>query len=241
MIQEAGADHVIFSRKLLVMIGVIFISTAILFFWVEQTRISINVRAANAVVLQTKKMQLKNEELERSKASLEEGQDELINNYESMLSTDTDGLNTEQIDQLKETIQRVQAKLSLHTKNLGEKEANLQEQEERLKEFQFKVQQKQSYIDKIAKVLASADVEIPDGIGLDEEVDKDFEWEDDDFRGNDADDGAAIPNSNAAPAAESPHIDSVSAGAAADDWVDDGNIYNSFDDDKDAGAVANIL
>jgi hypothetical protein len=76
LVSAAGADHVIFSKKLLITIGVVFLLTGVIFFWIEQTRISRNVAASRSTVMQNNAVKLANEQLEKAKLELQAEEDE---------------------------------------------------------------------------------------------------------------------------------------------------------------------
>jgi hypothetical protein len=96
MMQSAGQDHVIFSKKLLLSIGnnatakpfclpltdnnafaaVVFGMTLFLFFTVEQSRIAGNLAKSRTALAQTNSIKNSNSMLEKSKSELEDEEQE---------------------------------------------------------------------------------------------------------------------------------------------------------------------
>ena len=100
-------------------------------------------------------------------------------------------LNQEQLLKLKAQFKDVQKKITDHSESLNLKETSLNEQEQRLsvtttlvsivltttKAYQFKIQQKQSYIDELANLLKAQNKTVPVGTNIDEPVGE-LTWED---------------------------------------------------------------
>eukprot|EP00047_Mylnosiga_fluctuans_P011249 m.20221 g.20221 ORF g.20221 m.20221 type:complete len:222 (+) comp3512_c1_seq1:51-716(+) len=180
LVSTAGADHVIFSKKLLISIAVVFLLTGVIFFWIEQTRISRNIAASRSTIQQNNAVKAANEQLEKAKLELQAEEDELVNMYSQWFQSESSDMqmSEQQLAQLKEKFKAVQQKIQDHTNSLNQKEASLKEQEERLKAFQYKIQQKQLYIEQLSEILNKLNVTVPKGTGIDESV-GDFTWDDD--------------------------------------------------------------
>ena len=204
MVSAAGKDHVIFSKKLLLSIAVVLIVTAFLFFTVEQSRIAGNIAKSKKALEQNAAVKAANEKLEEAKTDLQAEEDELVNLYSQWLDEDSSELelSQEQLAQLKDKLKTVTERISDHSSMLEAKSSTLQEKEERLSAYQFKIQQKQAYIEQLADVLVKLNSTAPrKGVAIDEEVD-DLIW-DDEFE---ADDDFAYSEFY----------------AGDDDWLDDG-------------------
>jgi hypothetical protein len=196
MISSAGKDHVIFSKKLLLGIAVVLLVTAFLFFTIEQSRIAGNLAKSRAALAQNLEIENHNARLEAAKQELEDEEDELVNLYSQWLDQDSNELelSQEQLEQLKAQLKSVTEKIAANSESLKAKDGTLSDKETTLRGYEFKIQQKQKWIEDMAKVIASLNGTVPKGTGLEETVD-DLVWNDE-FEGE----------------------DEVGAG---DDWVDD--------------------
>eukprot|EP00730_Choanoeca_flexa_P014129 TRINITY_DN6063_c0_g1_i3.p1 TRINITY_DN6063_c0_g1~~TRINITY_DN6063_c0_g1_i3.p1 ORF type:complete len:221 (+),score=57.30 TRINITY_DN6063_c0_g1_i3:211-873(+) len=186
MVSSAGADHVIFSKKLLLSISVVLAMTAFLFFTIEQSRIAGNMRKSRVALKQTNSIQEANLKLESSKAELEDEEAELVNLYSKWLDEDSSELelSQEQLASLKQQLKDVTEKIKQNSETLSGKDLTLEEKEKRLSAYQFKIQQKQNFIDEMAAMIEKQTGQAPKGTGIDETVD-DLVWNDE-LEGDDA-------------------------------------------------------
>ena len=76
LISTAGTDHVIFSKKLLFIIGAIIAATVLIFFSVEQTQIQNNLAASRVALAQNNAIEQTGAELENAKVELESEEQE---------------------------------------------------------------------------------------------------------------------------------------------------------------------
>eukprot|EP00049_Salpingoeca_infusionum_P017645 m.353872 g.353872 ORF g.353872 m.353872 type:complete len:219 (-) comp16849_c0_seq1:255-911(-) len=186
LVSTAGKDHLVFSKKLLIAIALIFVITGFLFFSIEQRRIAGNLTKSKAAMAQNAEIKVNNEKLLRAKAELQEEEDALVNLYSSWLDRDSTELelSQEELSKLKKQLQEVTDRIGSHSDSLSDKEDALAEKEKRLTEYQFKIQQKQKYIEELGVILTGLNQTVPQkGIQLDETVD-DVVW-DDEIEGDD--------------------------------------------------------
>eukprot|EP00045_Choanoeca_perplexa_P004090 m.35397 g.35397 ORF g.35397 m.35397 type:complete len:221 (-) comp12390_c0_seq1:77-739(-) len=185
MVSSAGADHVIFSKKLLVSLAVVMGLTAFLFFTIEQSRIAGNMAKSRAALKQTNNIKDANLKLQSSKAELEDEEAELVNLYSKWLDEDSSELelSQEQLAELKAQLKDVTEKIKANSETLGSKDLTLVEKEKRLTAYQFKIQQKQNFIESMAAMIKKHTGQAPKGAAIDETVD-DLVW-DDELEGDD--------------------------------------------------------
>lgn len=114
----------------------------------------------------------------------------LVNMYSQWLDNESKDLqlSQDQLAELKKKFKSVQDKISENSQSLDQKEASLNEQEERLsvcvstrhpltvQAYQFKIQQKQNFIDELAGLLKAKNMSIPQGTAIDEPV-GDLSWD----------------------------------------------------------------
>lgn len=176
---QTAADHVIFSKKLLVIIASILVLTGLAFFWIEQARIMKYNAVSRTTAQQNNAMKVANEQLEKAKLDMQAEEDELVNMYSQWLDNESKDLqsNQENLAKLKDKFKSVQGKISQNSKSLSQKSSSLDEQDKRLKAYQFKIQQKQAYVEQLETVLKALNSTVPAGTGLDEPP-GDVSWED---------------------------------------------------------------
>ena len=75
--------------------------------------------------------------------------------YSKWLDEDNEeiDISEETLQSLKDQLKDVQGKLSSHSEAQSAKSDTLEEKEKRLKAYQYKIQQKQEYLDKMADIL----------------------------------------------------------------------------------------
>merc|ERR1719498_2214010 len=110
LVSSAGKDHVIFSKKLLLTIGLVLLVTVFVYFSVEQSLIAGNLAASRQALTQNNAIRTSNEELEEAKAELQDEEDELVNMYSKWLDEDNEELDisTEELETLKAQLKEVQ-------------------------------------------------------------------------------------------------------------------------------------
>merc|ERR1711935_407318 len=101
LVSSAGKDHVIFSKKLLLTIGLVLLVTVFVYFSVEQSLIAGNLAASRQALAQNNAIRTSNEELEEAKAELQDEEDELVNMYSKWLDEDNEEIDASE-EQLKE-------------------------------------------------------------------------------------------------------------------------------------------
>ena len=75
---RGSLDHVIFSKKLLFIIGAIIAATVLIFFSVEQTQIQNNLAASRVALAQNNAIEQTGAELENAKVELESEEQEYV-------------------------------------------------------------------------------------------------------------------------------------------------------------------
>lgn len=180
LISAVGTDRVIFSKKLLMIIGGIIIVATFIFFSVEQSRIAGNLARSRAALNQNNNIKTANERLESAGKDLREEEDALVNMYSKWLDEDNAELDMsqEQLDDLKKQFIAVKSALDSNKQSISDKELTLVEKEKRLKSYQFKVQQKQGFLDQMAVILSKLNMTVPKGIEMGADPDDEFIWDD---------------------------------------------------------------
>eukprot|EP00037_Helgoeca_nana_P032147 m.412441 g.412441 ORF g.412441 m.412441 type:complete len:226 (-) comp28851_c0_seq1:110-787(-) len=185
LISSAGKEHVVFSKRLLLLIAMIMGITGCVFFVVEQSKIQGNLAASRQALVQNNAIWANNEQLASTQQELQDEEDELVNMYSKWLDEDSEELEVskEEMDQLKTQLKEVTTAIGAHNASLHTKDQSLEEKEERLHSYQFKIQQKQDYLDQMAVVLTKLNHTAPD-TSIDVTPDE-SEWVwDDDFAGD---------------------------------------------------------
>merc|ERR1719498_597275 len=133
LVSSAGKDHVIFSKKLLLTIGLVLLVTVFVYFSVEQSLIAGNLAASRQALTQNNAIRTSNEELEEAKAELQDEEDELVNMYSKWLDEDNEELDisTEELETLKAQLKDMQDSMQRVTSSHEAKEASLAEKEKR--------------------------------------------------------------------------------------------------------------
>jgi hypothetical protein len=118
MVQPAGRDHVIFSKKLLMVIGIVLLVTLFIFFSVEQSLIAGNLAVSRAALAQNNAIRATNDKLEEAKQELQDEEDELVNMYSKWLDEDNEEIDvsTEDVVRLKTLFMVVRDMLMSHTR-----------------------------------------------------------------------------------------------------------------------------
>jgi len=179
LIASAGKDHVVFSKKLVLVISLILLVTLFVFFSVEQSLISGNLAQSRQALAQNNAIRSANEQLEDAKGELQDEEDELVSMYSKWLDEDSEELeiSKEELAELKEQLKTVNESISSHGDALSEKEEALAEKENRLHSYQFKIQQKQNYLDQMAEVLRKLNHTNVPNTDIDADPDA-FVWDD---------------------------------------------------------------
>merc|ERR1712232_1553931 len=109
---------------------------------------------------------------------LQDEEDELVNMYSKWLDEDNEeiDLSNEELERLKEQFKEVQEKLKSHSEALKSHSDNLDDKERRLKNYQFKIQQKQRYLDEMAAIIRGLNMTAPN-TDIDAEPEE-FIWDD---------------------------------------------------------------
>lgn len=209
LIASVGEDRVIFSKKLLLILGVIITVSLFVFFSVEQKRIRNNLQQSRLSLTQNNDIRDANERLEAAGQDLREEEDYLVNMYSKWLDDETEEItiNEDEMKSLQEQLKSVKNKIDAHKTSISDKELSLVEKEKRLKSYQFKIQQKQGFLDQMSAILVKLNSTAPKGVALGEEVPEDF-WEGDED--DDDDDGGE---------------DEEQLESTDDDWLNDDEWY----------------
>eukprot|EP00039_Didymoeca_costata_P017927 m.331393 g.331393 ORF g.331393 m.331393 type:complete len:218 (-) comp16717_c0_seq1:153-806(-) len=184
LVSTAGKDHVIFSKKLLMIIGLILLMSLFIFFSVEQSLIAGNLAISRVAMAQNNKIRENNERLEQAKVDLQDEEDELVNMYSKWLDEDNEeiDMSTEELNELKSQLKNVQEALEDHSDYLKEKGESLDDKEKRLQNYQFKIQQKQKFLDEMAEILTKLNQTAP---VTDIDADPEFIWDDEEISDDD--------------------------------------------------------
>jgi len=78
MIQAAGKDHVIFSKKLLFVIAAVIAASVFIFFIIEQSRMNGNWAISREAMKQNADIKAANLQLSDAKAELQKEEDECV-------------------------------------------------------------------------------------------------------------------------------------------------------------------
>ena len=142
LISTAGTDHVIFSKKLLFIIGAIIAATVLIFFSVEQTQIQNNLAASRVALAQNNAIEQTGAELENAKVELESEEQEYVrgdctdfnNNLFRLIEMYKEWLDEDQedIEMSEDEIKELQSQLLEVKDKLGAKSSVLSSQEETL-------------------------------------------------------------------------------------------------------------
>jgi hypothetical protein len=178
MVASAGKDHVVFSKKLIMLIGMVLLVTLFIFFSVEQSLIAGNLAVSRAAIAQNNAIRNTNEKLEDAKEELQEEEDELVDMYSKWLDEDEEEINmsNEELAELKEQMKAAKEALGTTSQLTKDRSKDLDEKEARLKKYQFKIQQKQRFLDEMAAIITGLNMSAPDtSIDADPE---EFIWDD---------------------------------------------------------------
>jgi len=183
LFSTAGKEHVVFSKALLRIIALVVFSATAVFFLIEQYRIEENVILSRSAVVQNEIIKKKNAAMEDAKGELQDEEDELVDMYSKWIDEDDAELelDEQQEKDLREQFTHMQEKIKAHSGAMADKAKTLDNKEKRLQKYQFKIQQKQSYIDQMGDILRALNKTAPEtSIDADPEdfyVDDDFEFD----------------------------------------------------------------
>lgn len=180
LVAAVGSDRVLFSKKLLFVIGLVVLVSGFIFFSVEESTKAGLLRKSRIALAQNNAIQAANDKLEEAQALLQKEEDSLVDMYTQWLDEDHDTLELteKQLAELKEQLKAVKEQLDEHGEVIDDKEASLEEKEQRLKAYQFKIQQKSDYLQQMAEVLAKLNMTKPEGLGFGESPEE-YIWDED--------------------------------------------------------------
>lgn len=217
---SAGKQHVVLSKKLIGIVVTILAGTALIFFSIEERQIRKNVVQSRNAIAQNNAIVTTNQLLQSSQEDLGGEQDELIDMYSKWLSEDGEEMDFEEgvLDSLKEQFGHLKEKLETTRKLLQSKEDSLQEKEDRLRSYQFKIQQKQKFLEQLGDEIEKKKGKVPEAV---KQIDKEWdEYEDWDW----ADDQLYVDNTNNENGDDDgsfPDDDAYNEMGGDDDWVTD--------------------
>ena len=137
LIQAAGTDHVIFSKKLIGILVFIGAASMLIFFSIEQQRISNNWALSRAALQQNSNIKAQNLALSDASDQLQEEENSLMNLYSTWLDEDQQEieLSQDQLASLKKQVTALKQSVDTHSSGLDDKDKQLTEKEKSLPTF----------------------------------------------------------------------------------------------------------
>ncbi len=189
LVGAVGSDRVIFSKKLLFLVGLVVLVSGFIFFSVEESTKARLLQQSRTALQQNNLIRASNAKLEEAQRLLQEEEDSLVEMYTQWLDQDHDELELDatQAADLREQLKAVKEQLDDHAESIDDKEASLSEKEQRLKAYQFKIQQKSDFLRQMSDVLAALNASTPSGLGFGESAEE-YVWDTPDSEGAEDDD-----------------------------------------------------
>eukprot|EP00056_Hartaetosiga_gracilis_P018182 m.9936 g.9936 ORF g.9936 m.9936 type:complete len:184 (+) comp6466_c0_seq1:222-773(+) len=171
LITNAGRNHLLLSKQLCIIIGVVILCAGVLFIRFEQSEVRRSFRNGYHVKEHNDELKKKNEELLQAKTQLEEDEKELADMYEKWIADDSEDLKItkQQIEEIQAKLDAVQKAQGDHANALAEKEEILAGKEDVLADLHLQLKEKngmikdmKSRIKRLGGKLPTKMLEMPD-------------------------------------------------------------------------------
>eukprot|EP00052_Salpingoeca_macrocollata_P030930 m.321517 g.321517 ORF g.321517 m.321517 type:complete len:185 (+) comp25449_c0_seq1:79-633(+) len=177
LITSAGRNHVILSKQFCIVLSVVLVCAAFLFYRVEQTAVRRSLMSTQHIKEQNELLEKKNTELYQIKKQLETDEEELTKMYEKWLTDDGEdlALTKSSIKAIKAELEKVQASQEAHNIALNQKEETLSGKEDILSDLHAQLRQKNVIIKRMKQQIRALNGTLPT-IMSDMPDDDDWAW-----------------------------------------------------------------